>query len=112
MTDRQQTQQNVNTVLVLLSHHRRRYALRCLRTHENPLALADLAEEVAIHEHEAPITDISAEKVKRIYLELYHTHIPKLADKQFVHYDQERDSVALLERAEDIEQCHERLMIK
>lgn len=106
-----QTQQNVNTVLELFSHPRRRSVLRGLRMHENPMALADLADEVAIQENEPPLPEISTEEVKRIYLTLYHTHVPKLADEQFIQYDQERDSVALAERSEDIEQYQELLMV-
>lgn len=100
----QQTQERINTIFNVIAHHRRRYALRELQRHEKPMALADLADEIAVRENEAAITDIPAEEVKRIYMSLYHTHIPKLAEASLVHYDQERDTVVLIEDAEQIEQ--------
>ena len=79
----------------VLSHQRRRCVLRCLGEHQTPLTLADLADEVTAREQEAPLPDVPAEEVKRVYVSLYHTHIPKLADADLVEYTQERDMVAL-----------------
>ncbi|AGB30511.1 hypothetical protein C488_07117 [Natrinema pellirubrum DSM 15624] len=93
-----------NDAFDVLSHHRRRYALQCLREYETPLALADLADEVAVREHDRPLPEISAEAVKRIYVSLYHTHVPKLADADYVRYSQERDEVALLDHVARLEQ--------
>ncbi|MFC6717505.1 hypothetical protein ACFQGT_04535 [Natrialbaceae archaeon GCM10025810] len=93
----------VSTTFELLANRRRRYALRCLRTYENSITLADLADEVAVLECNEPLTEISAERVKRVYLSLYHTHVPKLADASYVRYDQEQDMVALRDRAEGID---------
>lgn len=100
-----------NSVFELLSHHRRRYALECLREYENPLPLADLADEVAVRERDAPLPEISPEAVKRIYLSLYHVHIPKLADAAYVHYSQERDAVSLREHSERSEQLRAQLEV-
>lgn len=79
----------------VLSSRRRRCTLSCLRDHENPLPLADVAEEVAIQETGRAITDIPAEDVKEVYISLYHAHVPKMEDAGIVRYSQERDSVAL-----------------
>lgn len=111
MTDFQQAQSDINTTFGIFAHHRRRYALRGLRMYEDPMTLADLADEVAIRENEAPITEISAETVKRVYLSLYHTHVPKLEEAGLVQYDQDTDMVALSERADDIEQHQELLTV-
>jgi len=77
----------------VLSNRRRREALRRLAAHDEPMALADLADEVTVAERGAPITDIPAEAVKRVYITLYHTHVPRLENVGFVRYDQERDLV-------------------
>ncbi|NUC72562.1 hypothetical protein HTZ84_09610 [Haloterrigena sp. SYSU A558-1] len=84
---------NTDSLFNLLANQRRRYALSVLSKHQNPIALADLAEEVAIREEDTKITDISPEKVKNIYMMLYHAHIPKLEDENFVEYNQDRDTV-------------------
>lgn len=80
----------------ILSSERRRYALSCLQRYRNPMALADLAEEVALLESDkATVAEIPAEDVKTVYMMLYHTHIPKLVDADVVDYDQATDSVRL-----------------
>lgn len=95
--------ESLDIIFEILADQRRRYAFHCLKSYEAPLALADLAEEVAIRENDSPITEIPAEDVKRTYMSLYHTHIPKLEDANIVHYDQNTDSVALAEDSEQLE---------
>lgn len=62
MSTLQEAQDRINTIFGVFAHQRRRYALRELRRHETPMALADLADELAIREHEAPLTDIPARR--------------------------------------------------
>ncbi|WP_135534902.1 DUF7344 domain-containing protein [Halostella pelagica] len=88
----------------LLADSRRRYALRCLCEHATQLTLADLADEVAVREREMPIGEIPAETVKRVYMALYHNHVPKLAEANVVEYDQETDTIALGDNTEQVEQ--------
>ncbi|WP_254545184.1 DUF7344 domain-containing protein [Halomarina pelagica] len=90
-----QIERSVDTYLKLLSNRRRRYALACLREHGPSIALADLADEVAVREHDAPLSEIDEEAVLRVYLSLYHSHVPKFAECGIVEYDQERDLVRI-----------------
>lgn len=90
---------STETISTLLAHERRHAVLDVLRTHDEPLPLADLADEVAVRERERRIDSIPAEEVKRIYMSLYHRHVAKLANHGVVEYDQDRDIVALTERA-------------
>lgn len=80
-------------VFRLLADHRRRFAVSVLRDHERPMALADLADEVAVMEFGSTITGIPPEDVKHVYMSLYHSHVPKLEDYGVVTYDQESDLV-------------------
>lgn len=91
-----------DAVLELLSHHRHRRLLSCLRTHDGALPLPDLADEIATREHDATIDEVPADEVKRIYMSLYHRHIPKLEDYGVVQYNQERDMVVLVDGAEQL----------
>lgn len=86
-----------NTVLCdILSHERRQYLLYCLDRYRTPIALADLADEVARLEHDAAtLRQVPKDEVKRVYLDLYHTHIPKLDDAALLDYSQDRDAVHL-----------------
>lgn len=67
------------------------------------MALADVADELAVRENEPETTDISAEEVTRIHTSLYHAHVPKLADAKIVEYGQDRDLVAPSENADRVE---------
>lgn len=87
----------------VLAEQRRRYVLHCLREHATSMTLSDVADEVAALEHETPVDDVPAEAVERIYLSLYHSHVPKLADANVVEYDPERDTVALAENVAQVE---------
>lgn len=81
--------------LELLADRRRRDALRVLAFHGEPVTLADLADEVAARERGAPLAEISPDDVLRVYLSLYHRHVPKLADAGVLAYDQDADLVRL-----------------
>lgn len=76
-----------------LDEPRCRATVQVLEEYAEPLTLPDLAEEVAIREHEAPITAVPGRAVRDVYLSLYHTYIPALTAAGMVEYDQETDVV-------------------
>ncbi|WP_435175065.1 DUF7344 domain-containing protein [Halorussus sp. AFM4] len=78
----------------LFADYRRRTAYLTLVAHDD-LSLPDLADEVAVAERDRPLQEIDPDDVLEVYLSLYHTHVPKLADAGLVDYDQEADYVAL-----------------
>lgn len=100
---------SLETMLDLLSNEHRRHVLDCLDEHESPIALADLADEVAVRVNDVPITETAAEEVKQIYIRLYHNHIPKLEAADVVAYNQETDTVAPAPEFEQLIRC-ERLL--
>lgn len=110
MTEPGRAQQRLDTIFHVLSHHRRRHTLRVLFAYEPPITLADLADEVAVRENGTRLDEISAEDVQEIYLSLYHSHIPKLAEAGLVQYEQEQDLVTLGEASEQVEH-HQELLI-
>lgn len=86
---------SLSDAAALLADSRRRHAIERLRSFDGPIGLADLADEVAAAEHGTSISAIPAEEVKRVYLDLYHSHVPRLAEVNVVEYDQESDLVEL-----------------
>ncbi|WP_254862069.1 DUF7344 domain-containing protein [Halovivax gelatinilyticus] len=84
----------LDDALALLSNHRRRRTLMTVLDHGEPLTLPDVADEVAIDEHDRPLTEISPETVTNVYISIYHDHLPRLVDAGLVTYDQERDLVS------------------
>ncbi|MFD1562576.1 hypothetical protein ACFR99_03250 [Haloarchaeobius amylolyticus] len=91
-----------DTALEILSNRRRRCVLQCLLPYDNPLALADLADEVAALENGTGTTDVSKADAKDIYVSLYHVDIPKLADADIVEYDQGQNTVTLTQNAVEL----------
>ena len=88
----------LETVFRILSNQRRRLVLRCLQEHRT-VTLPDLAELIAEWESGDEITELPPEQVRDVYFSLYHTHIPKLEDANFVRYEQESD---LVDRTEQV----------
>jgi hypothetical protein len=71
-----------------LSAKRRRYALYCLDYYQTPMALADLATEIARYEYDADSrTAISDGETTAVYTTLHHNHLPRLAEANLVTYD-------------------------
>jgi len=87
-----------DTVFDILSNSRRRYVLYYLRQESEPIQLTKLAEHVAAWENGTDIESVGKQERKRMYVSLYQTHIPKLADTGLVGYDKEAGTVALTER--------------
>lgn len=89
------TSLSLSEVIGLLADSRRRHAIDRLRNVDGSIGLADLADEVATAEHGTIISEIPAEEVKLVYLDLYHSHVPKLAEADVVEYSQESDRIGL-----------------
>ena len=93
---------DTDDLLDVLSDARRRFVVACLTEYETPLTLPDVADELAVWEHDARITDVPAEDVAAIHADLYHVHVPKMADAGVVEYSQERELVALAEPVDEL----------
>ena len=98
-----ESQLSQDTVFDILSNSRRRYVLYYLRQESEPIQLVDLAEHVAAWENETDVESLREQERKRVYVSLYQTHIPKLADTGLVKYDKEAGTVALTERRSTID---------
>lgn len=51
------------------------------------MKLTDLADEVAAWEYESPVEALDKQQRKRVYVSLYQTHVPKLAEAGLIEYD-------------------------
>jgi len=87
----------------ILSSPRRRYVLYFLRTEPNPIQLTDLAEHVAAWENDTTVEELSTQQRKRVYVSLYQTHLPKLAESGLVNYDDESGEVSIAPKATEID---------
>lgn len=74
-----------------------------LRTHGDTATMNDLAEQVAAWENDAGIPELTSQQRKRVYVSLYQTHLPKLADTGLVDYEVDDGVVTLTDRATEVD---------
>ena len=79
----------------ILSNGRRRFVIYLLREEGEPIPLSELSDRVAAWENDLPVEELSDQQVKRVYVSLYQTHIPKLEESNIVEYDKDSGVVSL-----------------
>jgi hypothetical protein len=87
-------------VFEVLSSSRRRLILYHLHRRGGRAVLRDLAKDTAEAESDDEVDD---DVVKRFYISLYQTHVPKLEEVGLVRYDGENKTVSMTERIEEVE---------
>lgn len=93
--DFESTDANLDELFAVLSNPRRRFLLAFLDERAEPMALADVAAELARWECDAPTDQIPDERVVSRYLTLHHVHIPKMVDAGLIERDQDRNTIEL-----------------
>jgi len=61
--------------------------LMLLRDAERPVDLTTLTEQIAARETSHSVDELPSQARKRVYVSLYQTHLPRLADAGLVDYD-------------------------
>lgn len=79
----------------MLSDPRRRYAIHYLKQSNEPVAVRDLAEQVAAWENDKPVAALTSQERKRVYISLYQSHLPTMDEEGVVEYDADRKVVRL-----------------
>ncbi|WP_277555928.1 DUF7344 domain-containing protein [Halobaculum limi] len=79
----------------ILSNGRRRFVIYLLRQEGGQIALNELSDRVAAWENDIPVDELSDQQVKRVYVSLYQTHIPKLEESGIVEYDKDSGVIKL-----------------
>jgi len=91
-------------VFEILSNHRRRMVLYYLRQHGDSAGVKELAEEIAAMENDVPVDELTSQQRKRVYVSLYQTHLPKMAETNVIDYDKDEGIVSLTDQTSDIDQ--------
>lgn len=89
----------VDDVVDCLIHEHRQLVLETLATTDGPVALSELAHEIATRET-AHGPGGSTEEMR---ISLYHIHLPKLAEAGLIEFDREHDVVRSQDRPECID---------
>ena len=92
-----------NEAYDLLSNPRRRFVISHLRQHGDPMSVSDLSDAVAAWENDQPVEDLTDRQVKRVYVSLYQTHLPKLKEAGLLHYDQETGVVSSTSAVDELD---------
>jgi hypothetical protein len=82
-----------------LRNERRREVIGYLRDRPEPVDLRDLSEHIAAMENDCDPADVTYEQRKRVQTALYQMHLPKLADRNIVSYDQRAGEITLADGA-------------
>jgi hypothetical protein len=89
----------LDTLFDVMSHRRRRTALRYLRDAGGPVAVAELAHHIADREGAASGRSAPMDRYAAILTALEHQHLPKLAHADLVEWDRSADAVVATEEA-------------
>lgn len=92
----------------LLRNERRRAVLRDLREHPET-TLTELSERIGAAEADTTPDRVGSTDRKRVYISLYQTHLPALADAGVVAYDRDRGAVRRLPAADEVDRHLDRL---
>jgi hypothetical protein len=92
-----------DTIYHLLQVQRRRFALRYLQGTTEPVAMRDLAEQVAAWQYETPVEQLVSKHRQRAYISLYQTHLPKLDKEGLIEYDQSQGLVTRTDSATQLD---------
>lgn len=84
-----------------LAHPRRRYLCYTLNE-DTEWSLTDLATKVAAFEHDVPEHAITDSQRDQVYVSLYHTHVPKLAEEDVITFDLETETIAAAEHTDQV----------
>lgn len=88
-------------VFEVLSSSRRRLILYHLHRRGGEAVLRDLASDTAEAQHDGAVDD---DIVKRFYISLYQTHVPKLEEVGLVQYDSDSKVVSLTDKIEEVQE--------
>ncbi len=84
-----------------LAHPRRRYLLYTLRT-DGTRTLWGLAKRIAAWEEDIPEETVDAGRTERVYVSLYHNHVPKLVDDGIVAFSDADETIEPASNAESV----------
>jgi hypothetical protein len=102
-TDAEPEPLHKDTVYHLLQNERRRLALRYLREVESETDLGEMAVQVAAWENDTTTANVTSDMRQRVYIALYQSHLPKLADEGVLDYDKDRKRISRRQAAAQLD---------
>lgn len=87
---------SLDSLYHVLQNERRRLTLRYLVDTEQT-DLGSITDQVAAWEHGTTIDELPSDQRKRVYISLYQSHLPTLAEHNVIDYDRESNVVTPLD---------------
>lgn len=84
-----------------LGHSRRRYLCYTL-LEDTRWTLTDLATKIAAWEQDVPEHAVTEDQRERVYVSLYHAHVPKLVDEGIITFDPATERITAAGNAEQV----------
>lgn len=86
----------------VLSSDRRRFVLSYLQDGDWTATLNELARELGSREYGTGPDELTDTQRRRLYVSLYQTHVPKMADYEIVTYDSDSGVVSSTDRVREV----------
>lgn len=84
-----------------LAHPRRRYLCYALSEQEQ-WSLTELAETIAAWENGIPQDAVTSAQWEKMYLSLYHCHVPRLVEDGVVTFDERSETITSAENTDQV----------
>lgn len=101
--ERTKTELTFESTFEALQNPRRRWTLRYLSDHSQPVNVSDLADQITAWEQGSTTSEIAPDARKSVYNSLCQTHLPQLERHGIVEYDHESGQVGLAPNATQLE---------
>lgn len=87
-TEPENAKPDIDMVFDILGTSRRRDVVRYLESNPEPVAIGELADYIAAQEYGKTVEEVTSNERKRVYVSLYQSHLPKMADADVIAYEQ------------------------
>lgn len=95
---------STDDVFEVLGNRRRRYVFHYLKRHdEREVSLSELSVSLAAWEEDRSAGAVDQRKLNSVRTALRQSHLPMMADRSFLEYDRERQTVRLEPAAADLD---------
>lgn len=91
----------MNHLFEALDHPRRRYLLYTFGA-EGKRSLWAIARRIAAWEGDVPEETVREDEVERVYVSLYHNHVPKLTNRDIITFSEANETIEPASNADQV----------
>lgn len=91
----------IEPVYEALGHSRRRYLCYTL-LEDTEWSLTDVATKIAAWENDVPEHTVTEDRRQKVYVSLYHAHVPKLVDEEVITFETATETITTADHTEQV----------